>query len=122
MEELFLQILCSRRNDDSLAGANDGHKVGQRFARASAGFNDQVTLFFQRPLYCLRHLQLSAAELVCGMFAREQSSGREELVEGDIPDLGVVDGLGAGSHRVTIIIVCVDRGRCHIVCADLPSP
>ncbi len=32
VEELFLQILGSGRNDDSLARANDGHQVGQRFA------------------------------------------------------------------------------------------
>ena len=50
MEELFLQILGAGRNDDALAGANDGHQVGQRLARAGAGFDDQVTLFFQRLL------------------------------------------------------------------------
>ena len=103
MKELFLQILGSGRNDDSLAGANDGHQVGQRLARAGAGFNDQVTLFFQRLLDRLRHLQLSAAKLVGGMSAREHSAGREELVEGDIPLLGVGNGLGGGRHSLTII-------------------
>ncbi len=103
MEELFLQILGSGRNDDSLAGANDGHQVGQSLARAGAGFDDQVTLFFQRLLDSLRHLQLSAAKFVGRMGARKHSAGREELVEGDVPFPGVGNGLRGGRHRVTII-------------------
>ncbi len=96
VEELFLQILGSGGNDDSLAGANDGHQVGQGLARAGAGFDDQVTLLFQRLLDGLRHLQLSAAKFVGGMSARKHSAGREELVERDIPLLGVGTGWEAG--------------------------
>ena len=92
MEELFLQILGAGGNDDPLAGTNDGHQVGQRLARASAGFDDQVTLFFQRLLDGLRHLQLSAAKFVGGMGARKHSARREELVERDIAFLGVGTG------------------------------
>ena len=76
-EELLLQILCAGRNDDALAGANDGHQVGQRLARAGAGFDDQVTLFFERLFDRLRHLQLPPAEFVGGMSARKHSAGRE---------------------------------------------
>ena len=92
MEELFLQILGSGRNDDALAGANDRHQVGQRLARAGAGFDDQVTLFFQRLLDGLRHLQLSAAKFVGGMSARKHSARREELVERNVAFPGVGTG------------------------------
>ena len=84
VEELFLQILGAGGNDDALAGANDGHQVGQGLARSGAGFDDQMTLFFQRLLDGLRHLQLSAAKFVGGMGARKHSARREELVERDI--------------------------------------
>ena len=99
MEKLFLKILGSGGNDDSLAGTNDGHQVGQRLARSSAGFDDQVTLFFQRLLDSLRHLQLPAAKFVGGMGARKHSARSEELVERDIAFLRV----GGRRHKVTIM-------------------
>ena len=83
VEELFLQILGSGGNDDALAGTNDGHQVSQRFARSGAGFDDQVTLFFQRLLDGLRHLQLSPAKFVGRMGARKHSARSEKLVERD---------------------------------------
>ena len=94
VEELFLQILGSGGNDDALAGTDDGHQVGQRLARAGAGFDDQVTLFFQRLLDRLRHLQLSPAKFVGGMGARKHSARREELVERNVafPGVGRRDG------------------------------
>ena len=103
VEELFLQILGSGGNDDALAGANDGHQVGQRLARAGAGFNDQVTLFFERLFDRLRHLQLSAAKLVGRMGARKHSARREELVQRNVTFPGSRDGLRTGRHGVTII-------------------
>ena len=99
MEELFLQIFCSGGNDDALAGANDGHQVGQRLARAGAGFDDQVTLFFERLFDRLRHLQLSAAKFVGGMGARKHSARREELVERNVAFPGVGDGLRSWKAR-----------------------
>ncbi len=107
-EELFLQILCAGGNDDALAGANDGHQVGQRLARAGAGFDDQVALFLQRLFDRLRHLQLSAAKFVGGMGARKHSARREELVERNIAFPGIGDGLRTGRHGVTIISVTGD--------------
>ena len=99
MEELFLQILGAGGNDHALAGANHGHQIGQSLARAGAGFDDQVTLFFQRLLDGLRHLQLSAAKLVGGMGAREHAAGREELVERDVAFLGSRERAGRREPR-----------------------
>ena len=99
IEELFLQILGSGGNDDPLAGTNDGHQIGQRLAGSSAGFDDQVTLFFQRLLDGLRHLQLSPAKFVGGMGARKHSARSEELVERDTALLRV----GGRRHKVTIM-------------------
>ena len=81
VEKLFLQIFCAGGDDHALARADHRHQVRQSLSRACAGFNDQVPLFFQRLLDCLRHLQLSAAEFIRGMRAREHSAGSEELVE-----------------------------------------
>ena len=103
VEELFLQILGAGRNDDPLARSDDGHQISQSFARAGAGFHDQVTLFFQRLLHRLRHLQLSAAKFVRRMSARKHSSRREKLVERRVLLFGVGDGLGGRRHGVTII-------------------
>ena len=89
VEELFLQILGSGGNDHALARANHGHQVSQRLAGAGAGFDDQVTLLFQRLLDRLRHLQLSAAKFVGRMRARKHSARREELVQRNIAFLGV---------------------------------
>ena len=113
VEELFLQILGAGGDDDALAGTNHGHQVGQRLARAGAGLDDQVTLFFERLLDRLRHLQLSAAKFVGGMGARKHSARREELVERNVAFPGIRDGLRTGRHGVTIISVaamCVGAG------------
>ena len=69
MKELLLKIFCACRNDDSLARTNNGYKVSQRFAGPGACLDNQVTLFFKRLLHRFCHLQLSPAELVCGMGA-----------------------------------------------------
>jgi len=56
--------------------------TGKRYARvfpgARTGFNNQVPLFFERLFDRLRHLQLSAAEFVRGMGARQHSARRED--------------------------------------------
>ena len=84
VEELFLQILRAGGDDHALAGTNHRQQIGQGFARAGAGFDDQMTLFRQRLLDRLSHLQLSPAEFIGGMGAREQAARREELVERNI--------------------------------------
>ena len=89
VEELLLQIFCAGGDDDALARANHRHQIGQRFAGAGAGFDDQVALFFERLLDGLRHLQLSATKFVSGMRARQHAAGREELVQ-----RGVLAGSG----------------------------
>ena len=81
IEELLLQILGSGRDDDAFARTNHRHQIGQRLAGAGARFHNQVPLFFQRLLDRLRHLQLAAAKFVGGMCARQNATGREELVE-----------------------------------------
>jgi len=57
------------------------HQVSQGFAGPRARFNNQVPPLFDRLLDCLGHLQLPAPEFVCGMSARQQPSGTEELVK-----------------------------------------
>ena len=55
IEELFLQRLGSRRDNDTLAGAQHGEKVGERLARARPGLDDQVAPLFEGLLDGLRH-------------------------------------------------------------------
>src|SRR5208283_42371 len=81
VEKLFLEIFCASRDDHALSGHNDRHQIRKSLACSSAGFHNQVTLFFQRLLDRLRHLQLAAAEFIRGMGAREDSSGSKELVK-----------------------------------------
>ncbi len=97
VEELFLQILCSSRDDDALARANHRHQIRQRLPRARACFHNEVPLFFQRLLDRLRHLQLAATEFVRWMRAREHSAGGEELVERGILTAG--NGAVGGRSR-----------------------
>ena len=80
-EELLLQGLGAGRDDDALAGADDRQQIGQRFAGAGPGFDDQVAPLLQRLLDRFGHLQLSAAKFVRGMSARQHSARSEELVQ-----------------------------------------
>src|SRR5579859_1528619 len=82
VEKLFLQILRSSRDDDALAGTNDGKEISQRLSGSSAGFDDQVSLFRQSLLDGLRHLQLPAAKFVGGVSLRELASRSEKAVQG----------------------------------------
>ena len=106
VEKLLLQILRPGRDDDALARTNHWQKVSECFSRTSARLDDQVALFFKRLLDRLCHLQLSAAEFVCGMRTRQHSSGREELVERQPPCRQEQARFeGRGGHRVSIIRV-----------------
>ena len=71
VEELLLEIFGAGRNYHSLARADHRQQICQRLARARAGFNNQVTFFFESLFHGLRHLQLSAAEFVGRMGARK---------------------------------------------------
>ena len=107
VEELFLQILGTRGDDDALAGADHGQQIGESFAGTGAGFKDQVPLFRERLFDGLRHLQLAAPEFVGGMSLREHAPGGKEIVERDVSLVraGVAGGrgLGRGRHGVSII-------------------
>ena len=81
IKKLLLKILRTGRDDDALARTNHRQKVSQCLPRARARLDDEVALFFQRLLHCLRHLQLSTAKFIRRMRTGQHSSGREELVE-----------------------------------------
>jgi len=48
--ELVLEGLGSRGDDDALAGAQSGQQVGEGFARAGAGLDNQVAALFKGAL------------------------------------------------------------------------
>jgi hypothetical protein len=81
VEKLFLQILRASGDDHTLAGPNHRHQIRKSFACAGTGLHDEVTLFFQRLLDRLRHLQLAASKFIGGMRARQDSSRGKELVK-----------------------------------------
>ncbi len=66
----------------SLAGKDRGNQVGERFACAGAGLDNQVLLFGERALDRLGHLQLAVAEFVVGVPLREQTLFSKELADG----------------------------------------
>ena len=78
-EELLLQVLGARGDHDALAGEQRGNQVGQRFAGARAGLDDQVALVGQRRFDGLGHFHLSRTELVIGVPLGERAVPREEL-------------------------------------------
>ena len=69
LKQLLLKIFCASRNDDALTGTDNGNEVSQSLAGAGPSLDNQMTLFFERLLYRLRHLQLSLPELVCRVSA-----------------------------------------------------
>src|ERR1039458_8995751 len=80
-EKLLLQSLGAGGDDDAFARTNDGQQVGQRLTCARASLDNQVPALGQRLLDSLRHLELSAAELVCRMSARQHAARAEELIQ-----------------------------------------
>jgi hypothetical protein len=103
--ELFLEIFCAGGDDDALvafAGETEGgQEVGEGFAGSGAGFDDEVTLFFEGGLDGSGHVVLAAAVLEGEGGAGEDATGREEVVEvGKILRRGGRnrDG-GGGGHR-----------------------
>jgi len=79
--ELILEGLGSRRDDDALAGAQGGEQVGEGFAGACAGLDDEMAAFLEGTLDGLGHLQLAGAVLKGQGRTRKDAAGREELVE-----------------------------------------
>src|SRR5436190_18436279 len=78
-EELFLQILGSRRHDDSLAREKRRNQVGERLACSRACLDDQVLAILERRLDRLRHLELARPELEVRMPFGKGPLTREEL-------------------------------------------
>ena len=79
--ELILKRFCSGGDDDALAGAQGGQQVGQGFARAGAGLDDEVAPFSEGAFDGFGHLELAGAVLVGQRRLRKNAAGREELVQ-----------------------------------------
>ena len=79
--ELVLQRLGAGGDDDALAGAQGGQQIGQGFAGAGAGFDDQVAAFGERAFDGLGHFQLAGAVFVGQRRLRQDAAGRKELVQ-----------------------------------------
>jgi len=80
-EELVLERLGAGRDDDALAGAQGRKQVGERFAGAGAGLDDQVAMLAEGALHGLGHLQLARPVLIRQGRAGQDAAGREELVQ-----------------------------------------
>ncbi len=105
--ELILQGLGSGGDDDALAGAQGGQQVGQGFAGAGAGLDDQMAALGEGALDGLGHLELAGAVLVGQRRARQNAARREELVERG-QGAGWVVG---GGHRSGRSLHHSDTGR-----------
>ena len=62
--ELVLERLGAGGDDDALAGAQGGQQIGEGFAGAGAGFDDEVAAFGERAFDGLGHFQLAGAVFV----------------------------------------------------------
>ena len=71
VHQLFLQILCSRRDHHASAAAAcrcySGHQIRERLARAGPRFDDQMMLLFEGVQHRLSHFNLARTMLVFGM-------------------------------------------------------
>jgi hypothetical protein len=63
-EELVLEGLGAGGDDDALAGAQGGQQVGEGFAGAGAGFDDQMAALGEGALDGLGHFKLAGAVLI----------------------------------------------------------
>ena len=85
-EELLLQVFGAGGDDDALlalAGeAECGQEVGEGFAGAGAGFDDEVAFFFEGGFDGAGHLVLAAAVLEGEGGLGEDAAGGEEIVKG----------------------------------------
>ena len=80
-EELVLKSLGSGGDDDALAGAESGQKIGEGFAGARSGFDDEMAALGEGALDGFGHFVLAGAVLVGQRRVRQDAAGREELVE-----------------------------------------
>ena len=99
-EELLLQVLGAGGNDDALAGEDGGDQIGERFAGAGAGFDDQMLAVGERGFDGLGHFELAGAVFVIRMPLGKRSMAGEELAHA-----GRFRGSGHSSpksHKTTI--------------------
>ena len=109
-EELFLEVFGAGGDDDALlvlAGAAEGgQKIGEGFAGAGAGFDDEVAAVGEGLLDLFGHEVLAGAVLEGEGRVGEDAAGMEEVVEGGqlLVGLGVVEGngreWGEGGHAL----------------------
>ena len=78
-EELLLQVLGAGGDDDALAGEDGGDEIGERFAGAGAGFDDQVLAIRERGFDGFRHFELAGAVLVIRMPLGKRAVAGKEL-------------------------------------------
>jgi len=91
-EQLFLEVLGSRRNYHPLAPANNGDQVGQGLPSTGAGLDDQAAAVLDGRLDLFCHFQLGGAELILWMVTGQ-------------PTLGPEDAFGAGLSQVVSCLV-----------------
>ena len=81
LEQLVLQRLGARRDDDLAAVQEGGHDVRERLAGAGAGFRDELAALGDGPRDRLRHRELLRAETESRKRARERPAVAEDGVE-----------------------------------------
>ena len=80
-EELVLKSLGTGGDDDALAGAKSGQKIGESFSGARSGFDDEMAALGERALHGFCHFVLAGAVLEWQRRAGEDSTGGEKLME-----------------------------------------
>ena len=80
-EELVLESLGAGGDDDALAGAKGGKKIGEGFTGARAGLDDEMAALGEGALDGFGHFVLAGAVLEWEWRASEDSTGGEELME-----------------------------------------
>jgi hypothetical protein len=80
-KELVLEGLGPGRDDDALAGAESGKKIGKGFAGACAGFDDEMTALGKSAFDCFGHFKLAGTVFEGKRRAGEDSAGRKEFVK-----------------------------------------
>src|SRR5271156_5611457 len=102
-KELLLEIFRAGRDDDTASRAQRRQQIGEGLAGAGSGLDDQVTIFVESALDGLRHFELSAAELVGQLRAREHAAGSEEVIERRKRGHGLA---GGGQDRDSRRMIC----------------
>ena len=81
LEELFLQVFSSRRNDDATAPGYQRNQVRQSFPGARAGLDNQVSLFVNRGLDLKSHFELAGTELPLAEVFRQHPATAKKLAD-----------------------------------------